>query len=99
LRLLPILREESAVVLKMASQRVEPGPVGRREALRNRRDQTVHGIVLCCATAIRRSAEMGDAIAARGGLGTIAHIDRRPGRWDALVLLGAVAVLAAGILA
>src|SRR5581483_84723 len=98
LRLLPMLREECAVVLKMISQRVDSGPVRRSEAVRNRRDQIVHGIVLCCATAVRRSAEMGDAITARGGLGTVAHIDRRPGRRDALVLLGAVAVLAAGIL-
>lgn len=99
LRLLPILREECAVVLKMTSQRVDSGPVRRSEAVRNRRDQVVHGIVLCCATAVRRSGEMGDAITARGGLGTVAHIDRQPGRWDALALLGAVAVLTAGILA
>jgi energy-coupling factor transporter transmembrane protein EcfT len=99
LRLLPILREECVVVLKMISQRVDPGPVRCREAVRNRRDRTVHGIVLCCATAVRRSAEMGDAITARGGLGAVAHTDRRPGRWDALVLLGGIIVLAAGVLA
>jgi len=53
---------------------------------------------LCCATAARRSAEMGEAITARGGLGNIAQADRQPGGRDALVLLLTLAVLVAGIL-
>ncbi|MDT7641385.1 MAG: energy-coupling factor transport system permease/ATP-binding protein [Pseudonocardiales bacterium] len=98
LRLLPILQEECRTVLKMTAQRadVEPGLRGGR--WRTRRDQIIRGIVLCCATAARRSAEMGEAITARGGLGNIAQADRRPGRRDALALLFTFAVLVAGIL-
>jgi energy-coupling factor transport system ATP-binding protein len=98
LRLLPILREECATVLTMTSQRVGPAPGNRRDSWRAARDQVVRGIVLCCATAVRRSAEMGDAITARGGLGAVAQVDSGPGRCDALVLVATLAVLAVGIL-
>lgn len=99
LRLLPILQEECRTVLKMAAQRadLEPG-VQRGSQWPTRRDQIVRGIALCCATAARRSAEMGEAITARGGLGNIAQADRRPARRDALALFLALAVLVAGIL-
>ena len=98
LRLLPILREECAIVLTMTSQRFGPAPGNRRASWRVAREQAVRGIVLCCATAVRRSAEMGDAITARGGLGAVAHVDGGPGRSDALVLVATLAVLAVGIL-
>jgi energy-coupling factor transporter transmembrane protein EcfT len=99
LRLLPILHEECRTVLGMTAQRadLEPG-VRRGRQWRARRDQFVSRIVLCCVTASRRSAEMGEAITARGGLGNIAHIDRRPGRRDAFALLLTLTVLMAGIL-
>ena len=98
LRLLPILREECATVLTMTAQRGGPAPGNRRASWRAARDQVVRGIVLCCATALRRSAEMGDAITARGGLGAVAQVDSGPGRRDALVLVATLAVLAVGIL-
>jgi energy-coupling factor transporter transmembrane protein EcfT len=97
LRLLPILQAECRTVLLTATQRAPSAP-DRKRTWRDRRRQANRAILLCCATALRRAAEMGEAITARGGLGQIARIDHQPGRRDLLVFAASLAILVAGCL-
>jgi hypothetical protein len=55
-----------------------------------------HGAFI--ATTVRRAAETGDALTARGGIGTIAGPDQRPGVRDGLAALFAAAILTARVL-
>ncbi|MEN3264477.1 ATP-binding cassette domain-containing protein, partial [Pseudonocardia sp.] len=97
LRLLPILQAECRTVLLTATQRATSAP-DRKRIWRDRRRKANRAILLCCATALRRATEMGEAITARGGLGQIARIDHKPGRRDLLVFAAALAILVAGCL-
>jgi len=97
LRLLPILQAECRTVLLTATQRAASAP-DRKRTLRDQWRQANRAILLCCATALRRAAEMGEAVTARGGLGQVAQIDHRPGRGDLLVFVASVAILVAGCL-
>jgi energy-coupling factor transporter ATP-binding protein EcfA2 len=97
LRLLPILQAECRTVLVTAAQRAASAP-DRKPTWRDLRRQANRAILLACTTALRRAAEMGEAITARGGLGQVAKINHKPGRRDLLILAAAAAVLVAGCL-
>ena len=97
LRLLPILQAECRTVLLTATQRATSAP-DRKRIWRDRQRKANRAILLCCATALRRATEMGEAITARGGLGQIAKIDHKPGRRDLLVFAASLAILVAGCL-
>jgi energy-coupling factor transporter ATP-binding protein EcfA2 len=99
LRLLPILRAECLTAVHTAAQRTPPVR-DRKRRWADRRRQASRAVLLCCATALRRAAEMGQAITARGGLGSglVAKVDRMPTRRDFVVLAATLAILVAGCL-
>jgi energy-coupling factor transport system ATP-binding protein len=99
LRLLPLLRAECGTAIRVAAQRNRPAPDGKHRWA-DRRRQANSAILLCCATALRRAGEMGEAITARGGLGSgaVAVVDRKPSRPDLIALGTAAAILIAGCL-
>jgi energy-coupling factor transporter transmembrane protein EcfT len=99
LRLLPILRAECVTAVHTAAQRTPPARDGKRRWAERRR-QANRAVLLCCATALRRAAEMGEAITARGGLGSgqVAKVDRMPNRLDLIAVAVALAILVAGCL-
>jgi energy-coupling factor transport system ATP-binding protein len=95
LRMAPMLLDDSRTILQLAGQRRRSRPDGR-EPWRERLGRLAHGATLACATAARRAAETGEAVAARGGIGVIAGPEGRPGRRDALAALLVAGVLTAG---
>jgi energy-coupling factor transporter transmembrane protein EcfT len=97
LRMAPMLLDDSRTILQLAGQRRRSRPDGR-EPWRERLGRLAHGATLACATASRRAAETGEAVAARGGIGVIAGPEGRPGPRDALAALLVAGVLTAGSL-
>ncbi|MGI8879772.1 MAG: DUF2232 domain-containing protein [Jatrophihabitans sp.] len=98
LRLGPLLLTECRTLLLVSGQRTRcrPAASGRR-----RRQLLVTGwdlLTLLCTLACRRAGELAEAIAARGGLGSVALPDKRPGRADLLAALFVAAVVTASIL-
>jgi energy-coupling factor transporter ATP-binding protein EcfA2 len=97
LRMAPMLLDDSRTILHLVGQRRRSGPDGR-ESWRRRLSRFTRGASLACANAAGRAAETADAVTARGGIGTIAGPDRRPGVPDALTALLVAGVLTAGTL-
>ncbi|MBO0848486.1 MAG: ATP-binding cassette domain-containing protein, partial [Pseudonocardia sp.] len=99
LRLMPVLRAECLTAVRTASQRTPPARVGKRRWADRTREVSL-AVRLCCATALRRAAEMGEAITARGGLGLgqVARVERKPARTDLIALAATLAILVAGCL-
>jgi energy-coupling factor transporter transmembrane protein EcfT len=99
LRLMPVLRAECLTAVRTAAQRTPPARVGKRRWA-DRKREVNRAVLLCCATALRRAAEMGEAITARGGLGLgqVAKVERKPTRTDLIALAATLAILVAGCL-
>jgi energy-coupling factor transporter transmembrane protein EcfT len=97
LRLLPLLQSECATVIRTATQRASASPTAKQD-WRDQRRQAVHAITLCCCSALRRAAEMAEAITARGGLGVVADAGQRPGRRDLFAFAAVLSILALGCL-
>ncbi|GAA5125760.1 hypothetical protein GCM10023320_40580 [Pseudonocardia adelaidensis] len=97
LRLAPMLLDDSRTILHLLGQRQRSRP-GDRESWRQRLGQFTHGAFIACAAAVRRAAETGDALTARGGIGTIAGPDQCPGIHDGLAALFAAGILTVGVL-
>jgi energy-coupling factor transporter ATP-binding protein EcfA2 len=97
LRLAPMLLDDSRTILHLLGQRRRSRP-GDRESWRQRLSRFTNGAFIACAAAVRRAAETGDALTARGGIGTIAGPDQRPGVRDLLAVLFAAGILAIGAL-
>jgi energy-coupling factor transporter ATP-binding protein EcfA2 len=95
LRLAPMLLDDNRTILHLLGQRRRSRP-GDRESWRQRLSRFTHGAFIACAAAVRRAAETGDALTARGGIGTIAGSDQRPGVRDLLAVLFAAGILAIG---
>jgi energy-coupling factor transporter transmembrane protein EcfT len=94
LRLGPLLLEECRTVYTVAaqrnrSQRVKPS--------NRRRELFFNSLVLVCSLAIRRAAEMAEAMIARGGIGTVAQHVSRPHRQDVVVALCTAAMISVGL--
>ncbi|MDD7967241.1 DUF2232 domain-containing protein [Actinomycetospora lemnae] len=97
LRLVPLLLAEGRTSWQLLGQR---RPAGRQSVpLREQVRQGVRTAMLACAMAVRRAAETGEAISARGGLGAVAGPDQRPGLRDVVLLLVVAAILAVGVVA
>jgi energy-coupling factor transport system permease protein len=88
-RMYPMLAEEFRLLA--AARRLEPPPPEKR----SRRAQVVDLCTALMVTSLRRAAEMGDAIAARGGAGRISAKSDRPGWQDVLAV--AVVIVIFGI--
>jgi energy-coupling factor transporter transmembrane protein EcfT len=97
LRLAPMLLDDSRTILHLLGQR-RRSKSGDRESWRQRMSLFTHGAFIACAATVRRAAETGDALTARGGIGTIAGPDQRPGVRDLLAVLFAAGILAIGAL-
>lgn len=91
LRSLPLLIEELRIL--RAARQLRPRPV-RRRSWRAGFAETVDVVTAAMAVSIRRAAELGAAITARGGTGQLAAYPGRPGRPDAVALLLVLAVCA-----
>jgi len=92
LRALPMLLDDVQVLV--AARRLRP-----RKGTRNGKAQDTFLIDIMAAivsVAIRRSADMGEAIAVRGGTGSITATRARPGLRDAAAMTIVVAVCVAG---
>lgn len=95
LRLMPLLLAEGRTTMLLLGQRrhVERGPARLREQVR-------HGVrtaLLACSMAVRRAADMGEAINARGGFGVVSGPDQRPGPRDLLAAAVVAAILAVAL--
>ena len=97
LRLAPMLLDDSRTILHLLGQR-RRSRSGDRESWRQRLSLFTHGAFIACAATVRRASETGDALIARGGIGTIAGPDQRPGIRDGRAALGAAGILAGGVL-
>jgi energy-coupling factor transporter ATP-binding protein EcfA2 len=97
LRLAPMLLDDSRTILHLLGQRQRSRP-GDRESWRQRLSRFTQGAFIACATAVRRAAETGDALTTRGGIGTIAGPDQRPGLRDGLAVLVAAGILTVGVM-
>ncbi|HET9690856.1 MAG TPA: energy-coupling factor transporter transmembrane component T [Acidimicrobiales bacterium] len=86
-RSLPLLFEELRTLL--AARRLRGRAPTR--TLDSLLEEAIDLMTAALAASVRRAGEMGEAITARGGTGTLAAVDRRPGRADAAAL-GAVAL-------
>ncbi len=98
LRLGPLLLVECRTLLLVSGQRTRCRPAGTG---RRRRQLLVAGwdlLTLACTLACRRAGELADAIAARGGLGSVALPDKRPGRVDLLCGVFVAAVVTVSVL-
>ncbi|MFE4502186.1 energy-coupling factor transporter transmembrane component T family protein [Rhodococcus sp. NPDC056743] len=92
IRSLPLLIEE--MVTLAAARRLRPKGV-----VHSASDNTIIDLITTTmSVAIRRSAEMGEAISARGGTGLIAAYPKRPRRAD-LVAITIVVIACAGAIA
>lgn len=83
LRMYPMLAEEFRLLA--AARRLQPPPPEKR----SRRAQVVDLCTAVMVISLRRAAEMGDAIAARGGAGRISAGSARPG-WPDVVAIAVV---------
>jgi hypothetical protein len=92
-----MLLDDSRTILHLLGQRRRSRP-GDRESWRQRLSRFTNGAFIACAAAVRRAAETGDALTARGGIGTIAGPDQRPGIRDGLAVLVAAGILTVGVL-
>jgi energy-coupling factor transporter transmembrane protein EcfT len=95
LRLMPLLLAEGRTTWLLLGQRrhVERVPPRLRERVR-------HGVrtaLLACSMAVRRAADMGEAINARGGFGAVAGPDQRPSGRDLLAAAMVAAILAVAL--
>ncbi|BBZ37476.1 energy-coupling factor transporter transmembrane component T family protein [Mycobacterium conspicuum] len=79
-RMYPMLAEEFRLL--GAARRLQPPPPEKR----SRRAELVDLCTAVMVVSLRRTAEMGDAIAARGGAGRIAARSDRPGWQDVLAI-------------
>jgi hypothetical protein len=92
-----MLLDDSRTILHLLGQR-RRSRSGDRESWRQGLGRFAHGLFIACAAAVRRAAETGDALTARGGIGTIAGPDQRPGVRDLLAALFAAGILTVGVL-
>jgi energy-coupling factor transport system permease protein len=93
LRSLPLLIEEMRVL--RAARRLRPRNLA---AYRDRREHPLVDVITATmSVSLRRAAELGEAITARGGTGQLAAYPARPGRADviALTVIGLVVALGA----
>lgn len=88
---MPLLLGEGRTIWLLPGQRryVERGPTGPCEQVR----RGVRTALLACSMAVRRAAEMGEAINARGGFGAVSGLDQRPGHRDLLAAAVVAAIL------
>ncbi|MFT3716430.1 MAG: energy-coupling factor transporter transmembrane protein EcfT [Gordonia sp. (in: high G+C Gram-positive bacteria)] len=94
LRGLPMLMDEMRML--RASFRLRPR--GRADSGHPSAEPTVIDLVVAAmSSAMRRAAEMGEAITARGGTGRLTAYPSRPGRADAVALILVVVTCAAAI--
>lgn len=94
LRCLPTLIDEMRTLL--AARRLRPVPAHR--SLRERFAEPHDLLVASLVVSLRRATDIGQAIEARGGLGTVADSTSRPARRDAATLVVVVAVVVAALL-
>lgn len=94
LRGLPMLMEEMRML--RAAQRLRP--TSRADSGHPSAELSILDMVVAAmSSAMRRAAEMGEAITARGGTGRLTAYPSRPGRADAVALLLIAAACAAAI--
>ncbi|MDF0528633.1 DUF2232 domain-containing protein [Tsukamurella sp. 8F] len=96
-RLGPLVLSEVQTMWRLAVQRRPVTRSGRRKMIGL--EDLFEMLTLTTVQACRRAGEMADAIASRGGLGAVAQPARGPTRLDLAAALGAVLVLAAGVVA
>lgn len=92
-RSLPMLFDELRTLL--AARRLRGRPAKR--TIDTLLEDVVDIMTAALAASIRRAGEMAEAITARGGTGTLAAVDRGPGRADAVALAVAAAAILAGV--
>ena len=71
LRMAPMLLDESRTILHLLGQRRRSTPGGRESWRKHLFQEQPPGVSIACATAARRSAETGEAVTARGGIGSL----------------------------
>jgi energy-coupling factor transport system permease protein len=94
-RSLPLMVDEIRTLV--AARRLRPAPPRPgRTTIERWLDELVDLLTAALAVSVRRSAELAEAITARGGIGLIAARTRRPGRSDvvALVIVAGLCYLA-----
>ncbi len=93
MRSLPLLVEEVRVL--MAARRLRPIERDRRRPLRYL-DEGAELLVAALSVSLRRAAEMGEAMTARGGTASITERARGPRRSDGIAIVVIAVVCAAG---
>jgi energy-coupling factor transport system permease protein len=94
LRCLPTLIDEIRTLL--AARRLRPAPAHR--TLKQRFAEPHDLLVASLVVSLRRAGDVGRAIEARGGLGTVADSSSRPARRDAVALVVALAAVVFALL-
>ena len=98
LRAFPMLIDEFRVLYAARRLRPRQVPATRRARRRRWAVEMIDMVTAAITVALRRADEMGDAIAARGGVGQISAAPSRP-KWRAAVALAVVAVMSAAAIA
>jgi energy-coupling factor transport system permease protein len=98
LRAFPMLIDEFRVLYAARRLRPRQVPTTRRARRRQWAVEMIDMVTAAITVALRRADEMGDAIAARGGVGQISAAPSRP-KWRDAVALVIVAVMSAAAIA
>ena len=98
LRAFPMLIDEFRVLYAARRLRPRQVPATRRARRRQWAVEMIDMVTAAITVALRRADEMGDAIAARGGVGQISAAPSRP-KWRDAVALVIVAVMSAAAIA
>lgn len=96
-RSLPLLFGEMRTLLAARRLRPQPKPHADKSELERMANQVIDAMVAAMAVSVRRSAELAEAITARGGMGMIAAGARKPGLRDVVALAATAAACALAI--
>ncbi|MGZ8178004.1 DUF2232 domain-containing protein [Williamsia sp. SKLECPSW1] len=88
LRLLPFMLTDFRALLQTIAQRRTPGP----QSLTQRAVQWGACLPIVCSLAVQNAREVATSMENRGGIGSVARADRRPGVLDILVIVAILAL-------
>ncbi|GAA2058676.1 DUF2232 domain-containing protein [Williamsia deligens] len=88
LRLLPFMLTDFRALLQTIAQRRTPGP----QSFTQRAQQWSACLPIVCSLAVQNAREVATSLDNRGGVGTVARRDRRPGVLDIVVILAILAL-------
>lgn len=93
LRLLPFMISDFRVLLQTVGQRRTPG----KRSAQQRVEQWSACMPIACSLAVQNAREVATAMDNRGGIGSVARADRRPGIGDVIAIVFVAAVVVAAI--